>query len=160
MCRTGRKAFALALTLVAGLIVGCGNKKEMPLYGNWEGRFQQAAESDEDMKGYLQLYATNHKFKMRLGNKVQNYDTDGDWQIKGNQVLLNIRDMTFGGLSQKDAEDRHLSYVSPPGVRAAYGHTLILNLSSDNKILNGLPMTLGTREGTHVFHKAEHSSYK
>jgi len=159
MCGPAAKLAILALLSLL-LISGCGNKKEMPLYGNWEGRFQAGQESDEDMKGYLQLYATNHKFKMRLGNKSQNYDTLGDWTIKGNQILLNIQDMTFGGLTQKEAEGRKMSYVAPTDVRSAYGHTLILNLATDGKTLNGLPMALGAREGTHIFHKTEHSSYK
>lgn len=149
----------LSLSILVVLTAGCGNKTEMPLYGNWEGRFQQAQQSDEDMKGYLQLYATNHKFKMRLGNKTQNYDTLGDWKIQGRQVLLNIQDISFGGLTSHEAEERKLAFVQPNDVRAAYGHTLILNVSADNKTLSGLPMTLGTREGTHVFHKTVQSTY-
>ncbi len=150
----------MAVVFLVGtvLVAGCSNRVELPLYGKWEGAYD-AARPGVDLKGYLQLYATNHKFKMRIGNYGQTLDTLGNWNLRGRQVLLKFTEINFEGVSKDQAEARKLVYLPPSDVRTAYGHELVLNLSSDSKTLTGLPMGLGGLTGHHVFQKAITSSY-
>lgn len=151
------------LPAVISLLVlsGCAPKAEMALYGNWPGSFAETvSERGFELKGYLQLYATGHRFKMHLGNQTQTYDATGSWQDTGRQVLLNIKDIAFQGMTKDEAETRKVMFLDPDRVRDAYGRMLILNLSRDRKTLQGLPMKMAGFNGAHRFEKAASSSYR
>lgn len=140
-------------------IAGCGKKADMVMYGNWEGDFR-ASQGSEDLKGYVQFYLNDHKFKMRLGTRSQAFDAGGTWVLKGDQALLTFKEFSFEGLTKNLAEERKIRYLPPDDIRTAYGRTLVLNLAPDHKQLTGLPMTIAGIEGTHSFHKLATSSYK
>ncbi len=148
------------IALVLLTLVGCGPKPEMALYGNWEGGFSETGKSEPQVKGYLQLYATGHRFKLHLGNADQSYDVAGMWRLNERQVLLAIKDINFAGLTKQEAEERRKPYMDPAEIRTDYGHQLILNLSSDKKSLAGLPMKIAGNEGAHAFEKVALSSYR
>lgn len=147
-----------ALLLGALVLAGCGNKAEMPLYGKWEGRFQ-TQDAGTDLQGFIQLYATDHRYDLRLGNRNQNYDVTGSWQIKGHRIVCSVRNIAFDGFTKQQAEEHRVPYLSPDDARAAYGHTLVLDLSPDGRSLTGLEITLGGAVGRHVFQKVARSSY-
>ena len=75
-------------------------------------------------------------------------------------MLLDVADVTFQGMTRQEAEDRKIAYIDPVGVREAYGKITVLNLSSDKKVLIGLPMTIAGIQGNHRFDKAQHSTYR
>ena len=141
----------VALVALAVCALGCGNRTEMPLYGNWEGRFEPDRATDLDMKGYLQLYATNHKFKMHVGGRNQTFDPTGVWRLQGRQIVLDIQDMQISGLTAQEAEERKALYIDPKVVRGAFGKSLVLNLSADQTQLRGITLTIGSTQGHFSF---------
>ncbi|MBI1757406.1 MAG: hypothetical protein HY248_05220 [Fimbriimonas ginsengisoli] len=130
----------------------------MPLYGNWTGRFE-AGGGPAEMSGFLQLYATNGKFKMHLANRAQSLDPVGTWELKGRRVILQFAELRITVPTEVESKRHVYKLVPGDDLRAAYGNSLILELSSDGRKLTGLPIQLAGKSGRHVFEKTAQSSY-
>ena len=127
-------------------LVGCTDKDRVPVMGNWTGGF--FTERGQAFKGYLQLYLTGDKFKMRLSSKDQAMDLEGTWKVDAKRVILSVNNIDFQNPSEDDQKALGLKIISPDEVRTAYGH------ESKTK-LSGLTITLGNLSGRHEFVKGE-----
>jgi hypothetical protein len=134
----------------------------MPFLGKWSGTFTvseiQGGGADKDMKreslrGFVQVYATNRKYKMEMNGEQETIDVNGTWTIHGNRITLTPIEVIIddqGGIDQRDPNKK---FIPSDEVRAAYGRPLILEQTPDKKALNGLKMVIGKLIGTHRYIK-------
>ena len=144
------------------LAAGCGDKAILPFLGKWQGQFEvqrmqiSGTESDrkrESLKGYVQVYADKHKFKMRMEGEQEAVDLTGIWSIKGRQITLQFSEVVVDDMGGEQFRDPNRKFISPLDLRAAYGKPIVLNLSADKQHLDGLTMTMGGLTGRHVYVK-------
>jgi hypothetical protein len=131
----------------------------MPLFGMWEAKFEPQDPTSPEIRGYLQLYVTDHKFKMHVGTKTQSFDPSGTWKMGPKQVTLTMDTVEVSGYTEDEAKIRHQPYFLPDEVRAGLGKELTLNLASDMKQMKGLEIALGKTVGRFQFKKQAQSSY-
>jgi hypothetical protein len=150
----------LLLLIPALLLSGCGSKENIPFLGRWKADFVvdrmtvPGTEKDqrrEGLHGYLQVYQTGLKFKMRLEGEQEAIDGSGTWSHKGNHVTLTFTDLKIDDMGGAQHRDPNLKFILPAAIQAAYQRELTLNMSPDKKTLNGLDVTIGNLVGRHVF---------
>src|SRR5687768_4840802 len=75
------------------LLAGCVDKERAPVLGMWTGGFY--TDQAEVLRGYLQLYRTGDKFKMRLSTSHQEMNFEGTWSIAKERITLRVADIKF-----------------------------------------------------------------
>lgn len=144
-----RRLWLLGLLLLAS----CGDKERAPVLGMWTGGFY--TDEAEVLRGYLQLYQTGDKFKMRLGTKDQEMTFQGTWTLAKGRVDLRVGDIDFENPPEETQKALGLRVFTPEDVRAAFGKPITLDLGSNGKALTGLTITIGKIQGKHRFNKGE-----
>jgi hypothetical protein len=143
-----RRIWLLSLLV---LLAGCVDKARTPVMGHWTGGFY--TDSAEVLRGYIQLYRTGDKFKMRLASKDQEMNFEGTWTIAKRRVELRIADIKFDNPPAETQKAMRLRIFTSEQVRDAYAKPITLDLSSDETELKGLTITLGGIQGRHGFTK-------
>lgn len=143
----------LLLLLVAAGVVGCADRERTPILGTWTGGFFD--DQNQLFKGYLTLYRTGDKFKMRLTSKEQAMDFEGTWTVAKHRVTLTTTDIKFDNPTEEDQKALGIKIIQPDEVRAAYAKPVALDLDSNKQKMAGLTMTLGSLTGKHRFEKGE-----
>lgn len=143
----------LLLLAVAIFAAGCIDKERAPVMGMWTGGFFD--DKGQAFKGYVQLYKTGDKFKMRLASKEQAMDFEGTWTIAKRRIDLTVIDIKFDNPTEEDQKALGLKIISPDDVRAAYGKPITLDLDEKGSKLTGLSVSLGPLLGRHEFNKGE-----
>jgi len=133
------------------VLAGCADKERTPVMGHWTGGFY--TDEAEAMRGYLQLYKTGDKFKMRLASKNQELIFDGTWTIAKGRIELRVGNIEFENPSEADQKAMGIKVLDSEKVRNAYAKPLMLDVSADAKTLKGLTMTLDSLQGSHRFSK-------
>jgi hypothetical protein len=133
------------------LLAGCANREKVLAMGHWTGGFY--ADKAEVLRGYLQLYGTGDKFKMRLANKDQGMNFDGTWTLSKKRITLKIGSIDFENPTQETQKSLGLRLIDPEAVRSAYAKSIVLDLSEDGRALTGLTMSIGKQQGSHMFTK-------
>ncbi|MBC8063991.1 MAG: hypothetical protein H7Y17_04120 [Chlorobia bacterium] len=139
--------------LILLLVTGCVDKERAPVLGMWTGGFY--TDEAEVLRGYLQLYQTGDKFKMRLGTKDQEMTFLGTWSLAKNRVDLRVGDIDFENPTEETQKALGLKMFTPDEIRAAFGKPITLDLATDGKALSGLTITIGKIQGKHRFKKGE-----
>jgi len=85
------------------ILAGCNpNKNLMPFLGKWIGRFEVSeiegggTANDlkrEQMKGYVQVYATERTYKMEMEGEQETISISGNWTIKANRITLTPKEI-------------------------------------------------------------------
>lgn len=127
------------------------DKERVAVVGMWTGGFY--VDDAEVLRGYLQLYRTGDKFKMRLGTKDQEINFQGTWKVKGQRVELQALDIDFHNPSEANRKALGLTVLDSEKVRNAYAKPITLDLK--NKELVGLTITLDKYQGRHKFQKGD-----
>lgn len=140
----------LALLLLLCL-AGCANREKVLAMGHWTGGFY--SDKAEVLRGYLQLYGTGDKFKLRLANKNQGMSFDGTWTLEKKRITLRISSIDFENPTQETQKSLGLLLIEPEAVRAAYGKPIVLDLDEGGRALKGLTMSIGKIQGSHLFTK-------
>ena len=143
-------------------LAGCGTKEGMAYFGRWSGRFAvESAEGSSEgdrlrsgMKGYLQIYATERRFKMHLEGEQQNVDVSGHWEIKKRRLTLRSNDIQIEDPGE-ELSDPTRKRLPPRALRDAYARPLVFDLSPDGRALTGLTTSVGTLVGRHLFTKGQ-----
>ena len=156
------KRFFPLLFVFLVMLTGCGDAKILPYLGKWLGQFEVqtmatgGSENDkkrESLKGYVQVYANKHTFKMKMEGEQEAIDLSGTWSIKGRQLTLAFTEITIDDMGGERFRDPNRKFITPADLRVAYARPLVLNLGSDKKHLDGLTMTMGNLTGRHTFIK-------
>lgn len=156
-----RHCFWLAVALAVVASAGCGNSRVGELAGIWHGEFKPSAESELKMRkewgyrGYLQLYVTNMKFKMRLESLAQIVDVTGTWKVDQSRVTLSVANVAFDDLGGQVRRRPGITPIPPEAVREAFSQQLVLDYESEGQTLAGLDMTLGPILGKTFFKKGK-----
>lgn len=127
------------------------DKERVGVMGMWTGGFY--VDDAEALRGYLQLYRTGDKFKMRLGTKDQEINFAGTWTVKDTRIELKTLDIDFQNPTESDQKSMGLIVLDSEKVRAAYAKPITLDLK--NKELIGLTITLDRFQGRHKFEKGD-----
>ena len=132
-------------------LTGCANRDKVIAMGHWTGGFY--SDKAEVLRGYLQLYGTGDKFKMRLANKDQGMNFDGTWTLTKKRITLKISSIDFENPTQETQKSLGLMLIEPESVRSAYAKSIVLDLAEDGRALKGLTMSIGRLQGSHLFTK-------
>ena len=156
------KKTAIAI-LIGTMLVGCNMHTDlMPFLGKWIGKFQVStvngagSEKDrarEELKGFVQIYATNRSYKMELEGEQETIKIDGTWTISGKRITLTPKKLVIDDKGGADQRDPNKKYIAAEDVRAAYGQPLVLTESANKKALHGMEITVGSLVGHHEFVK-------
>ena len=148
---------------VISVLSGCNHNKElMPFLGKWIGRFEVSDISGggtptdmkrEQLRGYVQVYATERSYKMEMEGEQETIDISGFWTIKGNRITLTPKVVTIDDQGGADKRDPNKKFIPADAASAAYSRPLLLQETPDKKSLNGLKITIGSLIGTHFFVK-------
>jgi len=143
----------LLILFVAILAAGCVDKERAPVMGTWTGGFY--TDKGQAFKGYLTLYRTGDKFKMRLASKDQAMDFEGTWTIGKHRIALTTGEIKFENPTEEDQKALGLKIVTPDEVWAAYAKPVAFDLDASDRKLTGLTVALGSLSGRHEFGKGE-----
>lgn len=127
------------------------DKERVPVMGQWTGGFY--TDKAEVLRGYLKLYRTGDKFKMRLTSKHQEMNFEGTWTIAKRRVELRVSDVQFENPPEETQKALGLKLLSSEEVRTVYSKPIMLDLNAKDNELDGLTMTLGNIQGKHQFKK-------
>jgi hypothetical protein len=131
--------------------IGCADKQRTPVLGMWTGGFY--TDKAEVLRGYLQLYKTGDKFKMRLATREQEMNFAGTWAIAKGRVELHISDVQFENPTDEERKARGIRVFDSEKVREAIAKPIALDLIDDGKTFRGLTMTLDQVQGRLGFTK-------
>jgi len=163
-----RKAIIIVLLLIAVSFAvvyqaSSSNKTLVPYLGKWTGAFNvqrvtKGADSTTDrerssLHGFVQIYATNRKFKIHLDGEQESLDVAGVWTLKKNRMTLTVTDFVLDDQGGEDMRNPNMKFIPAEELRIGYSRPLVLDLSPDKKKLTGLPITIGNLVGKHEFVK-------
>jgi hypothetical protein len=146
------------LTLL--LLAGCGSKDALPYLGRWHGVFvvdkirEGSTEQDrkrEGLRGSLQVYATNHSFKLHLEGEQEVIDGEGTWSHVGTTVTLKFTTVKIDDEGGAEKRDPNLKFIPALDVHSAYQRSMVLHLSKNKQALGGLEVSIGHLTGHHLF---------
>ncbi len=123
------------------------DSERAPVLGMWTGGFY--TDEAEVLRGYLQLYKTGDKFKMRLATADQEMNLAGTWTMAKGRITLRTDDIKFNNPSDETRKALGLKIFDPDQVREAYAKAITLDVRE--KELKGLTITLGHIQGRHRF---------
>jgi len=158
--------FVLLIIAVSFAIIAeasCSNKDIMPFLGKWSGGFNVqrvtvGADTPKDrerssLHGFVQIYATNRKFKLHLEGEQEALDLTGTWTFKKNRMTLTTTDFAVDDQGGADMRNPNMKFIPADELRVGYTRPMVLDLSPDKKHLSGLPITIGGLVGKHDFAK-------
>lgn len=164
-----RKAPIILVTLLIAISFALvyqashSNKDLVPFLGKWTGGFNvqrvtKGADSATDrerssLHGFVQIYATNRKFKIHLDGEQESLDITGEWTFKKNRMTLTTTDFVLDDQGGEDMRNPNMKFIPAEELRLGYSRPLVLDLSPDKKKLSGLPITIGNLVGKHEFIK-------
>jgi hypothetical protein len=118
-----------------------------------DGKSDAKMIADETMKGSLELYLTQNKFKLDLASKYQGFTVEGKWTAEKSRVTLTTDKYAFQNPSEEDQKAFQLKIIQPDEIRTAFGHPLVLETSPDRRKLTGLKTSLGKLLGRLEFER-------
>ena len=143
---------ALALFLVILAAAGCRtNTAEPRAAGYWPGAF--VVDGAPALKGYLQLYVTDMKFKLFIETAHQNVMVQGPWTVKGGRVRIQPSDYHFEMPSEEDQKAMRERVIPADAFRSALAHGVVLDESADRRHLIGLRISLQNAIGRFEFER-------
>jgi hypothetical protein len=157
--------FSVLLVVLLTLTMRAKNSNQdlRPFLGKWSGEFKPESfrtgqGSEEDLRrsrleGYIQVYATNRKFKMHLEGEQQAIDVTGTWTFEEKKLNLTPLDVQIDDQGGEEMRDPNKKYIPADAVRATYSKPLSFRLGGDGKTLQGLPISLGEMIGSHRLEK-------
>lgn len=158
--------FVLLSLAISFALIGkasCSNKDIVPFLGKWAGGFKvERVDNGPDtakdrerssLNGYVQIYGTNHSFKMHLEGEQQIVDMAGNWTLKKNRVTLRVTDFKMDDQGGEDARNPNMKFIPADVLQVGYSRPLVLELTADKKHLNGLLTSIGPLVGKHEFSK-------
>lgn len=101
--------------------------------------------------GMLALYVNETKFRMEMRLPNQEFDVTGTWRAQADRILLAADRFEFKNPTEDDQRTLAHPIISPDAVRAAFGHELVFEASSDRRRLTGLKTSLGPLLGRFEF---------
>jgi hypothetical protein len=157
---SGRMLWAVGL-FSALWSAGCEIRDNNPFLGRWTGKFAVESAGTEtgkelarnDLKGYLQVYATHKKFEMYLVGEQETLTARGEWSSEGNRMILKVLSLEIDDAGGEMKRRMDKKYILPDDLREAYHGSLALELSEDKQKLVGQKMTVGLLIGAHQFQK-------
>ena len=141
----------LVILMFLAFGAACADPERTPVMGHWTGGFY--TDQAEVLRGYLQLYRTGDKFKMRLASPNQELNLAGTWTIAKGRVELRVQDIEFHNPTEQQRVARNLVVFDSDRIRENYRKPIALDLRDDGRSLRGLAMTLDTIQGRHQFSK-------
>lgn len=143
--------FGVCILTVPVIFFSGADKERSPVLGMWTGGFY--TDEAEVLRGYLQLYRTGDKFKMRLGTKDQEMNFDGKWTVAKKRIELRVTNIDFQNPTNETQKAMGLFIFDPDEVRAAYSKPITLDI--DDSKLSGLTISIGKLQGRHRFQKGQ-----
>lgn len=144
-------AFGFCIVLIPLFVFSKVDKERVQVMGHWTGGFY--SDGAQMLRGYLQLYRTGDKFKMRLASKDQAINFEGTWKIQKKRVELTVGVVDFENPTEENQKALGLRILAPEAVRESYGKVIALDLSADQTSLTGLTMKIADLQGRHEFVK-------
>lgn len=154
-------AIVLVILLYVTAQSSCSNKELVPYLGKWTGGFivdsvSPAARSATDLKrnnlrGFIQVYATRHSFKMHLEGEQEIIDLAGNWVLKRQRLTLKVNETKIDDFGGADVRNPNRKFIPSDAIRDTYTRPIVLDLSPDKHRYEGLPMTMGNLIGRHQF---------
>ena len=146
----------------AMIVAGCSDTTIAPMAGTWQGEFT-GSPSDPKVsmrpewtyKGYLQLRATQMKFKMHLESQAQVVDAEGTWSHKKEKIYVTASEIKFDDRGGKLLQKPGLTPIDPDKVREALSRPLVFSFQENPQKLEGLKITFGPLLGNFVFTKGQ-----
>jgi hypothetical protein len=146
------------------LLTGCkGNSQPVTrAAGSYPGQFHiESVDGKEDpalikaneIKGNLELYLTQNKFKLDMASFHQDFSIEGKWTADKTRVTLTSDKFDFKNPSEEDQKALKLKILQPDQIRAVFGHPVVLETSADRRRLTGLKTTLGNLLGRFEFER-------
>ena len=154
----------LGIGIIALLALsGCGVNPITPYLGRWHADFlvekllrgdSADARKRESLHGYLQVYATENRFKMQLEGEQQGIDLTGNWILDKEKIRLKCSEIKIDDHGGSDKRDPNLKYIDSDVIRATYAREIILRRSKDHTKLVGLEITVGNLLGHHEMNRS------
>lgn len=147
------------------LLCGCtSDPSVVKLTGNWEQEFvSKGPQPHGPLKGYLQLYLTEEKFKLHLATTEQTFELLGKWKRKGRRITLVPRvvdPLSFTDFQPANEDSpRKPNLMDKDVLTRTYGRGLVLDLDEKEHTLTSLLLDLGPMQGRHVFRQADRAGY-
>jgi len=132
----------------------------MPYLGKWSGGFQVekvrpgtaiADPKRNNLKGFLQLYATDHRYELHLDGEQFGLIARGTWSEENGRLSLTSNDVKIDDGGGEEARNPNRAWIDPKDLREAYSRPMGLRLSKDGQRLTGLIIDVGPLTGTHSF---------
>lgn len=142
------------------LLAGCQRGASMPYLGKWSGGFEVdrvrpgAAIKDakrNNLKGFLQLYATNSRYELHLDGEQFGLVAKGTWSEKDGRLSLAPQSVKIDDGGGEEARNPNRAWIDPKDLSAAYSRPMGFKLSKDGQRLMGLLIDVGPLTGTHSF---------
>jgi hypothetical protein len=153
---------ALALLPLALIASACNDPHVVGLAGMWDAEFKilepkTGVRPEWNYRGFLQLYATGNKFKMRLESNAQIVEMDGVWTITEDDknLTLEFKEIKFDDRGGELRRPPNVQPLDPTAVRQAYSGKMPLKLDRQTNTLTGLEMDLGPLVVQHIFKKGK-----
>ena len=154
------KRWLIALLIIAGCST---DPAKVALSGNWDEKFVATAPVKHgEIKGYLQLYQTEDRFKISLSDKVQSMEITGKWELKDNRVTLtptNGTGISYTGFQNADEPTKDPTLMTTDRVTQVLGKQILLTLSADKATLTSMPLDLGPVKGSFTFQHGDVLKY-
>jgi hypothetical protein len=151
----------IALPLLC-LAAGCNDPHVVGLAGIWDGGPEileptNGIRKEWQYKGFLQIYATGNKFKLRQESSGQIVEAEGVWAMSKDdkKLTLEFKKVTFDDLGGQLRRAPGVEPIDPVSVRKAYSGKMLFNLNRQTQTLSGLEMEFGPLVVKHVFRKGE-----
>lgn len=155
---------SLTVLLLVMTLRNVNSNKDLIRYtGRWKGGFTvESVTNGTDtadsrhahrLEGFLQVYLTNHKYKLHLEGQQEGIDVDGTWTANGDRLTLNPKAVAIDDQGGEEKRDPNKPYIPNEDVLATYNKPIVLVQSADKKGFQGLKVTLGNLLGSHAFVK-------
>lgn len=147
--RVGIWGLGIALWLGA---IGCKGPSIIYL-GNWTGDFiltqNKSGFTNKQMRirGYLQIYNFNKKFKMQVANPIQTVNVTGNWELNKNQILLHVANTDVDQPAKDTMEAMGYAFIDDKELKKGFEQNMIFDINSAHNQLHGLLMTVGPLVG-------------
>ncbi len=134
------------------LLIGCQNPS-ITYLGNWTGNFvitqNKSGFTDKQMnlRGYLQIYNYDQKFKMEVANPVQKVKLTGNWELNKQQILLHFASVKIEQPTKDLMKAMNHPYLEDRALKAGFEQNIIFDVNKSHTKLHGLLMSIGPLTG-------------
>lgn len=149
----------LSLALVAGFALSGCKGPSISFLGNWTGDFvltqNRSGFTNQQMRirGYLQIYNFDKKFKMQVANPIQTVTVTGNWELNKNQILLHVSGADVDQPAKDTMEAMGYAYINDQALKKGFEQNMIFNINPAHTKLHGLLMTVGPLVGNFELNK-------